>query len=683
MIHMLKHLFMTGKDALKHPRRFKKQRGAVLVVVIVTMTIAAGLGAAMLSMTSTTTTEDTTANQGQKGMYLAESGLRYAAGEYRRAGTVEQQDAMLRVLHDNTYQLGGGNEFNLDIRPYYFEAVEVTGGALKMRPFGGIPHCFDGGAADGVAGYLKSGTTKYDYTYSGTTVAAEGDETFLYFNSISDSGSIVAGDIVFPVCRVNGDATVSKNGDISIQSGTGIEIFPPENCRFRINNVGTVYRYKKLNLADNLLETITQVDNPGAAFTLTLTDGNYIVPERFIKLTSSGSVGTAGAETTRDVAFDLAVEQVTGTLALYGIFGNEKVLVKNSGQITSYDSTNFSGYPPASTAQASVCSNEKVQLENSAYIDGNVYLGDDGNDPPAEAALTLKNSASISGESIDVDRVTSDPFAIGACSGAFAGYFDAAESINDNLNADLAKPIIADNKISLSCSGGSGSGGSGSGGSGHSSIWDWLVGTAWAKKSGGSGGSGSGGSGGSGSGGSGSGGSGSGSGGCGHSGSGGCDCNMTLYGKTGGSSFYVTEITLSNEATLTIDTTGGPVNIYLEGNLETANDTKIKVLGNSKATIYLSGKLTAKNDSEINKTERNPPNLTIYSCSTENMVFENDTVFAGAVFAPNATITVKNDAKIYGALWGNKIQIENDGKVYFDTSLTNAFSAGSGYTLKP
>lgn len=158
---------------------------------------------------------------------------------------------------------------------------------------------------------------------------------------------------------------------------------------------------------------------------------------------------------------------------------------------------------------------------------------------------------------------------------------------------------------------------------------------------------------------------------------------MTLYGKTGGSSFYVTEITLSNEATLTIDTTGGPVNIYLEGNLETANDTKIKVLGNSKATIYLSGKLTAKNDSEINKTERNPPNLTIYSCSTENMVFENDTVFAGAVFAPNATITVKNDAKIYGALWGNKIQIENDGKVYFDTSLTNAFSAGSGYTLKP
>ncbi|MDD5451650.1 MAG: pilus assembly PilX N-terminal domain-containing protein [Desulfovibrionales bacterium] len=123
---------------------------------------------------------------------------------------------------------------------------------------------------------------------------------------------------------------------------------------------------------------------------------------------------------------------------------------------------------------------------------------------------------------------------------------------------------------------------------------------------------------------------------------------MTLHGKAGGADYYVTDITLNNGATLNIDATAGPVNIYLAGGVD------------------------AKNGSAINITGV-PPDFTIYSNSTDSIVFRHGGTFKGTVYAPYASVEMKNSSDVYGLIWANTSDIKNSGEFYFDTALKDKY----------
>ncbi|MDD5153251.1 MAG: pilus assembly PilX N-terminal domain-containing protein [Desulfovibrionales bacterium] len=123
---------------------------------------------------------------------------------------------------------------------------------------------------------------------------------------------------------------------------------------------------------------------------------------------------------------------------------------------------------------------------------------------------------------------------------------------------------------------------------------------------------------------------------------------MILYGKAGGANYYVTDINLNNGATLNIDATAGPVNIYLAGGLD------------------------AKNGSAINITGA-PPDFTIYSNSTDSIVFRHGGTFKGTVYAPYAPVEMKNSSDVYGLIWANTSDIKNTGEFYFDTALKDKY----------
>ncbi|MDD5451651.1 MAG: pilus assembly PilX N-terminal domain-containing protein [Desulfovibrionales bacterium] len=125
---------------------------------------------------------------------------------------------------------------------------------------------------------------------------------------------------------------------------------------------------------------------------------------------------------------------------------------------------------------------------------------------------------------------------------------------------------------------------------------------------------------------------------------------MTLYGKSGGADYYVTDINLNNGATLNIDATAGAVNIYLTGGLD------------------------AKNGSAVNITGV-PPDFTIYSNSTDKIDFKHGSAFKGTVYAPYADIDMKNSSEVYGILWGKTVDIKNSGQFYFDTALKDKFAS--------
>lgn len=112
--------------------------------------------------------------------------------------------------------------------------------------------------------------------------------------------------------------------------------------------------------------------------------------------------------------------------------------------------------------------------------------------------------------------------------------------------------------------------------------------------------------------------------------------------------YYLASITLNNGSTLTIDSSSGPVNMYLTGSLE------------------------AKEGSAINEAG-NPTDLSIFSNSAGKVVLKNNGDFRGLIYAPYADVQINNKADFYGAVWGKSVQVMNGGDVYIDAALLEKY----------
>jgi len=129
--------------------------------------------------------------------------------------------------------------------------------------------------------------------------------------------------------------------------------------------------------------------------------------------------------------------------------------------------------------------------------------------------------------------------------------------------------------------------------------------------------------------------------------------NVTLTGKTGGSNFYFTEITLDAGALLTINPTDGPVNIYLT----------VKLNAKSGSTIIVNGL---------------PPSFTIYSKGNDNIELKHFGNFKGTVYAPYANVIVGNNTDFFGLMWGKGIDINNTVLFFYDEALKNVLPLYDG-----
>ncbi|BCR07010.1 hypothetical protein DESUT3_40790 [Desulfuromonas versatilis] len=112
--------------------------------------------------------------------------------------------------------------------------------------------------------------------------------------------------------------------------------------------------------------------------------------------------------------------------------------------------------------------------------------------------------------------------------------------------------------------------------------------------------------------------------------------------------YYFTDITLNNGAELIIDTSAGAVNIYLSGGLE------------------------AKNGSEIN-IQGDPSDFTIFSDSTDALVFKHGSDFKGVIYAPYAKVEMKNSADFYGAIFADEVQLHSSGEIWYDECLAAVY----------
>jgi hypothetical protein len=124
--------------------------------------------------------------------------------------------------------------------------------------------------------------------------------------------------------------------------------------------------------------------------------------------------------------------------------------------------------------------------------------------------------------------------------------------------------------------------------------------------------------------------------------------SVTLRGKTGGASYFFSKIELKNGAILAIDTSAGPVHIYLSGELDGKN-----------GTIFHAG--------------GDPKKFAIFSDTADPVSISNASAFYGMIYAPYADLALYNHAAIYGAILAGSIDVKNAGDFYFDRALKDKY----------
>lgn len=109
--------------------------------------------------------------------------------------------------------------------------------------------------------------------------------------------------------------------------------------------------------------------------------------------------------------------------------------------------------------------------------------------------------------------------------------------------------------------------------------------------------------------------------------------------------YYVDEINIANNKTLTIDASSGPINVYLTG------PAFVAVQGDMPVAPHL------------------PDNFRLFSNSSETIEMKPKTDFCGLIYAPLAAVYLAPNGDIYGGVWARSLEIKPGGAFYGDDDL--------------
>lgn len=110
--------------------------------------------------------------------------------------------------------------------------------------------------------------------------------------------------------------------------------------------------------------------------------------------------------------------------------------------------------------------------------------------------------------------------------------------------------------------------------------------------------------------------------------------------------YVISSISISGNATLNIDASAGPVNLYVSGTIS-ANGNGIVISSGSHL----------------------PQNLNIFETGNSSVSLGGNSDFYGTVYAPNSPLSLSGNAQLYGAFAGSSITLSGNGGIHFDKHL--------------
>jgi prepilin-type N-terminal cleavage/methylation domain-containing protein len=274
----------------------QKADGSALIGIIITILVFASLGAAIVPMISSSQLHRTATGRSAQAYYLAESGMRFAASQYLNAASEIAKFSALNALHGVSHQLQDNQgAFSVAVNPYYFlvDADLLNTTTLVTRTYGAVDDSFP----------LAGGSLSIDdtvYTYASASIAGQ----VVTFNALSSSLTVPADTPVYPVAIAVAQ-TLSNGGDLSLSPGSG-DMFPDRNGSFVLGGVS--YTYLERDRNTNTLIGIKRTDGSGF-LDMTITANENIRLKKFVKITSTGSVGSGDTMASRDIVYHVQIPE--------------------------------------------------------------------------------------------------------------------------------------------------------------------------------------------------------------------------------------------------------------------------------------------------------------------------------------------------------------------------------------
>jgi len=126
----------------------------------------------------------------------------------------------------------------------------------------------------------------------------------------------------------------------------------------------------------------------------------------------------------------------------------------------------------------------------------------------------------------------------------------------------------------------------------------------------------------------------------------------------------------TNPGVLEVD--GGDVVLYITENIDLGQSCEIVINEGSSLVLYLDGNLIGDNDAGINNLN-SPANFKLYGTGEEQTIdLKAKSDFYGAVYAPNADITIHSGGDLYGSFIGSSFEMKSDSNFYYDEALLNS-----------
>ncbi len=121
-----------------------------------------------------------------------------------------------------------------------------------------------------------------------------------------------------------------------------------------------------------------------------------------------------------------------------------------------------------------------------------------------------------------------------------------------------------------------------------------------------------------------------------------------------------------------LEISSGDVVLHVTGDIGLGQGCQIKINQGASLTLYLDGDLDAGNNAGINN-EASPTNFELYGTSQAEQVLNLKAKSSsfGAVYAPNAIITLMADGDVYGAFTAKSFEMKSGGNFYYDEALRN------------
>ena len=277
-----------------NPTPCQTENGSIIITIVV-MLVLISLGAGVVLMFSSATVQRAEHANRLRAAQLAEAGFRYAAGEYRSAGSISDKFDRLAALHGEEVTLQSGNgSFTLDIRPYWFvlETAVSDSAGLTLK----VPGKFPDGYADTLpsSGTVRINDNFYDYT-GGTISLGTGLAPDRFLITLESAVTLPKNTSVQMAFFSPMSQNITAGGDIVLSAdNTLLDLLPERNGLIELfkdatHSLGT-YRYRERKTGSIILSDISPVSDDELPFSLS--SSSLIVLKKQAKVLSHSKLGS-------------------------------------------------------------------------------------------------------------------------------------------------------------------------------------------------------------------------------------------------------------------------------------------------------------------------------------------------------------------------------------------------------